>query len=79
VPQADVDRERDLVTEISKNEGKPEAALPKIVSGRLDAFFKQLVLNEQIHALDDQKRSVAQVAEAAGLTVSGFARGKVGS
>lgn len=79
VPQADVDKERDLVTEISKNEGKPEAALPKIVEGRLNAFFKQIVLNDQVHALDEQKRSVEQVAKAAGLTVTGFVRGKVGA
>jgi elongation factor Ts len=79
VPQADVDKERDIVTEISKNEGKPEAALPKIISGRLDAFFKQIVLNEQVHALDEQKRPVAAVASATGTTVIGFARSKVGS
>lgn len=79
VPAADVDKERDIVTEISKNEGKPEAALPKIISGRLDAFFKQIVLNEQIHALDEQKRTVADVAAAAGITVTGFARVKVGA
>jgi len=79
VPQADVDKERDIVTEISKNEGKPEAALPKIIEGRLNAFFKQIVLNEQEHALDAEKRSVAKVAEAAGITVTGFARGKVGA
>ncbi|MGK0714507.1 translation elongation factor Ts [Leucobacter sp. W1153] len=79
VPQADVDKERDIVTEISKNEGKPEAALPKIIEGRLDAFFKQIVLNEQVHALDEQKRSVAAVASATGTTVIGFARSKVGS
>lgn len=79
VPAADVEKERQLVTEISKNEGKPEAALPKIVEGRLGAFYKQIVLNEQVHALDDEKRTVAQVVEAAGLTVTGFARCKVGS
>lgn len=79
VPQADVDKERDIVTEISKNEGKPEAALPKIIEGRLDAFFKQIVLSEQVHALDEQKRQVAAVASAAGITVTGFARAKVGS
>lgn len=79
VPEADVEKERALVTEISLNEGKPEAALPKIVEGRLNAFFKQVVLNEQVHALDAEKREVAKVAEAAGITVKGFARSKVGA
>ncbi|MBP1325457.1 elongation factor Ts [Leucobacter exalbidus] len=79
VPAAEVDKERELVTEISKNEGKPEAALPKIVEGRLTAFFKQVSLNDQVHALDADKRDVKKVAEAAGITVSGFARSKVGA
>ncbi|MFA5607074.1 MAG: translation elongation factor Ts [Leucobacter sp.] len=79
VPEADVEKEREIVTEISKNEGKPEAALPKIVEGRLNAFFKQVVLNEQIHALDEDKRDVKKVADAAGITVSAFARGKIGA
>ena len=79
VPAEDVEKERALVTEISKNEGKPEAALPKIVEGRLTAFFKQVALNEQVHALDADKREVAKVAEAAGITVTSFARSKVGA
>ena len=79
VPEAEVEKEREIVTEISKNEGKPEAALPKIVEGRLTAFFKQVALNEQVHALDADKREVAKVAEAAGITVTSFARSKVGA
>ena len=79
VPEAEVEKERALVTEISKNEGKHEAALPKIVEGRLTAFFKQVALNEQVHALDADKREVAKVAEAAGITVTSFARSKVGA
>ncbi|WP_336651231.1 MULTISPECIES: translation elongation factor Ts [unclassified Leucobacter] len=79
VPEADVEKEREIVTEISKNEGKPEAALPKIVEGRLTAFFKQVALNEQVHALDADKREVKKVADAAGITVTGFARSKVGA
>lgn len=79
VPAADVEKERALVTEISKNEGKPEAALPKIVEGRLTAFFKQVALNEQVHSLDADKREVGKVADAAGIKVTGFARSKVGA
>ena len=79
VPAADVEKERELVTEISKNEGKPEAALPKIVEGRLTAFFKQVALNEQVHALDADKREVAKFSDAHGIKVTGFARSKVGA
>ncbi|GAA1965189.1 translation elongation factor Ts [Microbacterium deminutum] len=78
VPEAEVEKERDIVTEISRNEGKPEAALPKIVEGRVNAFFKQVALLDQDYAKDN-KLSVAQVAKDAGLTLTGFARFKVGA
>jgi len=78
VPEADVEKEREIVTEISRNEGKPEAALPKIVEGRVNAFFKQVALLDQDYAKDN-KVSVAQVAKDAGLTLTGFARFKVGA
>ncbi|WP_404433267.1 translation elongation factor Ts [Microbacterium lacus] len=78
VPAAEVEKEREIVTEISRNEGKPEAALPKIVEGRVNAFFKQVALLDQDYAKDN-KLSVAQVAKDAGLTLTGFARFKVGA
>jgi elongation factor Ts len=78
VPADAVEAERKIVTEISKNEGKPEAALPKIVEGRVNAFFKQVALLEQDYAKDN-KLSVSKVLADAGLTVSGFARFKVGA
>lgn len=78
VPEADVEKEREIVTEISRNEGKPEAALPKIVEGRVNAYFKQVALLEQDYARDN-KLSVAQVAKDAGLTLTDFARFKVGA
>jgi elongation factor Ts len=78
VPEEEVEKERQIVTEISRNEGKPEAALPKIVDGRVNAFFKQVSLLDQDYAKDN-KQSVAQVAKDAGLTLTGFARFKVGA
>jgi elongation factor Ts len=78
VPEAEVEKEREIVTEISRNEGKPEAALPKIVEGRVNAFVKQVALLDQDYAKDN-KLSVAQVAKDAGLTLTGFARFKVGA
>jgi len=78
VPAADVEKEREIVTEISRQEGKPDAALPKIVEGRVNAFFKQVSLLDQDYAKDN-KTSVAQVAKDAGLTLTGFARFKVGA
>lgn len=78
VPAEVVDKERDIVTEISRNEGKPEAALPKIVEGRVNAFFKQVVLLDQPYAKDN-KLSIEQVTKDAGITITGFARFKVGA
>lgn len=78
VPEGDVEKEREIVTEISRNEGKPEAALPKIVEGRVNAFFKQVALLDQDYAKDN-KLSVAKVASDAGITVTDFARFKVGA
>ena len=78
VPAADVENERRIVEQISREEGKPEAALPKIVEGRLGAYFKQVALLEQDYAKDN-KLSVAKVAQDAGITVTDFARFKVGA
>ena len=78
IPTETVENERRIVEEISRGEGKPEAALPKIVEGRVAAFFKQVALLDQDYAKDN-KLSVGKVLQDAGLTVSGFARFKVGA
>ena len=78
VPPAEVENERRIVEQISREEGKPEAALPKIVEGRLGAFFKQVALLEQDYARDN-KLTVGKVVADAKLTISGFARFKVGA
>ncbi len=78
VPVERIDNERRIVEEITRAEGKPEAALPKIVEGRLGAYFKQVALLEQDYARDN-KLTVGRVAQDAGLTITGFARFKVGA
>jgi elongation factor Ts len=78
VPADAVENERRIVEEISRGEGKPEASLPKIVEGRVGAFFKQVALLEQEYARDN-KLQIKQVLEQAGLSVSGFARFRVGA
>jgi len=78
VPASVVDNEKRIVEEITRNEGKPEAALPKIVEGRLGAFYKQVALAEQEYARDNSK-TVGQVVKDAGIAVTGFARFKVGA
>jgi elongation factor Ts len=78
VPSAEVENERRIVEEISRNEGKPDAALPKIVEGRLGAFYRQVALLEQDYARDN-KLTVGNVARDAGLEVTAFTRFKVGA
>lgn len=70
--------ERRIAEETARNEGKPEAALAKIVEGRVNGFFKENVLVEQDFAKDN-KQSVGKVLENAGITVSAFARMRVGA
>jgi elongation factor Ts len=60
VPAERVEEERKTLEDITRKEGKPEQAVPKIVEGRLNAFFKDLVLLDQPFAKDD-KQSVQQV------------------
>jgi elongation factor Ts len=55
VPQADIDAERATVLEISRNEGKPEAALDKIVDGRMNGWFKDRVLLDQAYVRDEKQ------------------------
>lgn len=78
VPADTVANERRVAEETAKGEGKPEAALPKIVEGRLTGFFKENVLVEQAYA-KDSKSSVGQVIEATGGAVVSFARFRVGA
>jgi len=77
VPEQVVTQEREIAAETARNEGKPEAALDKIVEGRVTGFFKETCLLDQAFA-KDSKQSVAQVAKAAGLTITGFTRLRVG-
>ncbi|MBT1002647.1 elongation factor Ts [Paenarthrobacter sp. DKR-5] len=78
VPAELVENERRIADETARAEGKPEAALTKIVEGRLTGFFKEGVLLDQAFA-KDAKKSVAQVLQEAGVTATGFARFRVGA
>lgn len=66
VPADEVERERATLETLSRNEGKPEAALPKIVEGRLNGFFKDICLLEQPYAKDD-KVSITQLIGSASI------------
>ena len=72
-----VEQERRVAEATAKEEGKPEAALPKIVEGRVNGFFKENVLLEQPFA-KDAKKTVEKVLAEAGTTVTSFVRYRVG-
>ncbi|WP_282945688.1 translation elongation factor Ts [Cellulomonas endometrii] len=78
VPAETVENERRIAEETARNEGKPEAALTKIVEGRLTGYFKDVVLLDQPFA-KDSKKSVAQVLAEVGGSVTGFVRFRVGA
>ena len=76
-PAETVENERRVAEATAKEEGKPEAALPKIVEGRVNGFFKENVLLEQPFA-KDAKKTVDKVLEEAGAKATSFARFRVG-
>ena len=77
VDPATVEQERRVAEATAKEEGKPEAALPKIVEGRVNGFFKENVLVEQPFA-KDAKKTVEKVLAEAGTKVTSFVRYRVG-
>lgn len=77
VPAEVVEKEREIAEATAREEGKPEQALPKIVEGRLNGFFKEAVLLEQ-PSIQDNKKSVKEVLDEAGIQVSAVAHFEIG-
>ena len=79
VPADALDKERELLTELTRNEGKPENAIDKIVTGRLNGFYKDYCLLEQ-GFVKDPKTTIGKLVEGlgGGATVRRFARIKIG-
>jgi elongation factor Ts len=78
VPAAEVENERRIAEATAREEGKPEAALPRIVDGRVNGFYKDVVLLEQ-PSVQDSKKTVKALLDEAGVTVSRFVRFDVGA
>ncbi len=77
VPAELVASERRIAEQVTRDEGKPEQAIPKIVEGRLGAFFKDVALVEQ-PTVRDPKKSVRQLLAEQGAAVTQFARFQIG-
>lgn len=78
VPADVVAKEREIAEATSREEGKPEQAIAKITEGRLNGFYKDVVLLEQ-PSVTESKKSVKAVLDEAGTTLTRFARFEVGS
>jgi elongation factor Ts len=78
VPAETVENERRVAEATSREEGKPEQAIAKITEGRLNAFFKDVVLLDQ-PSVSENKKSVQAVLDETGTTVTRFARFEVGA
>jgi elongation factor Ts len=78
VPGDVVAKEREIAEATAREEGKPEQALPKIVEGRLNGFYKEVALLDQ-PSVTDSKKSVKAVLDEAGVSVKRFARFEVGA
>ncbi|MBB1252340.1 translation elongation factor Ts [Streptomyces alkaliterrae] len=78
VPAETLENERRVAEATAKEEGKPEAALPKIVEGRVKGFLKENCLLDQPFAKDN-KKSVQKILDEAGVTLKRFARFRVGA
>jgi len=72
-----VDKEREILSEAARKEGKPENIIAKMIEGRLRNFFSQCVLLEQPFVKDD-KQTVGQFAKSAGLEVKSVENWKLG-
>ncbi|MPY85012.1 MAG: elongation factor Ts [Actinophytocola sp.] len=77
VPADVVEKEKSIAEQTATEEGKPERALPKIVEGKVNAYYKDNVLLEQ-PSVTDNKKTVKQLLDEAGATVTRFVRFEVG-
>jgi elongation factor Ts len=68
---AEVDKEREILSEAAREEGKPEKIIEKMVEGRLRNFYAQRCLAEQPF-VKDEKETVAKVAQQAGMNIVRF-------
>ena len=78
VPADIVAKEREIAEATAREEGKPEQALPKIIDGRVNGFFKENVLLEQ-SSVQDNKKTVKAFLDEAGVTLKRFAHIEIGA
>ena len=80
VPQAEIEKEKEIHTEILRKEGKPEASIPKIIEGKINKLFYQQLCLLEMASVRDPKQTVAGILKdaGAGVSVTRFARYQLG-
>jgi elongation factor Ts len=79
VPDEVIANERRIAEQVTREEGKPEQAIPKIVDGRVNAFLKDIVLLEQQSVREEnKKKTIGQLLTEQRATVRAFARFQIG-
>ena len=80
VPQAEIEKEKEIHTEILRKEGKPEASIPKIIEGKINKLFYQQLCLLEMASVRDPKQTVAGILKdaGAGVSVTRFARSQLG-
>ncbi|MBN1755987.1 translation elongation factor Ts [bacterium] len=83
IPQEILEKEKEIFAEVARKEGKPENILPKIVEGKVNKYFEEVCLLEQVFIKDTSKKVhevltelIAKLGE--NILVNRFARFKVG-
>jgi len=77
VPAELIEKERAIAEATAREEGKPDKAVPKIVEGRLNGYFKEVALLDQ-PSVTDNKKSVKMVIDEAGIDITRFAHIEIG-
>lgn len=77
VPAAELEHEKEVLSEQAKNEGKPEKIIEKMVMGRINKYYKEVCLVDQ-EFVKDPDQTVGKLVKAAGAEVLAFSRFQLG-
>ena len=77
VPEAELEHEKQILTEQARNEGKPEKIIEKMVVGRIEKYYKEVCLVDQAFIKGDDE-SIASLLKAANAEVTRFVRYEMG-
>ena len=77
VPAAELEHEKEVLTEQARNEGKPESIIEKMILGRINKYYEEVCLVDQIY-IRDNKTSITKLLKANNAEIARFARFQLG-